>query len=170
MILREVEMGDEEQARIAHEELKADDFNFLLQLEDGMSWSDFIQVHKDFKEGKNLTDGRVAATYFLAVEGDQIVGRVSIRHSLNDWLLNYGGNIGYGVRPEFRKRGYATEILKQSLEYCRGLGLERVLVTCNDSNEASSKTIEKCGGVLENKVLEQIEGGERLVRRYWIAL
>ena len=169
MILRELQIEDEIEALRANEELKADDFGFLLMYEPGMSWSDFIKLHEDFKNGP-APEGKVNASFLLAVDDGEIVGRVSIRHSLNEWLLNFGGNIGYAVRPQFRKKGYATQILNQALEYCRGLGLDRALVTCNDSNEASSKTIEKCGGVLENKALEQIEGGERLVRRYWIDL
>ena len=169
MILREIQIGDEVEALRANEELEADDFHFLLMYEPGMNWSEFIRIHEDFRNGL-VPEGKVAASFLFAVDNDEIVGRVSIRHSLNDFLFNYGGHIGYAVRPQFRKKGYATEILRQALEYCRGLGLEKVLVTCNDSNEPSAKTIEKCGGKLENKVIEQIESGERLVRRYWIDL
>jgi predicted acetyltransferase len=169
MILREIQLGDEIEALRAHEELKADDFQFLLFYESGMNWADFIKIHDDYKN-KPASEGKVNSSFLFAVDEDQIIGRASIRHSLNDWLLNYGGHIGYAVRPGFRQKGYATEILKQSLEYCRQLGLDRALVTCNDNNEASARTIEKCGGVLENKILEKIETGERLVRRYWIDL
>lgn len=169
MILRDIQIGDEIEALRAEEELKADDFGFLLLYESGMVWSDYIKIQEEYKNGF-VPEGKVASTFLFAEDKGELVGRVSIRHSLNDWLLNFGGHIGYAVRPQFRKQGYATEILTQSLEYCRGLGLEKVLVTCNDSNEPSAKTIEKCGGKLENKVLEQIENGERLVRRYWIDL
>lgn len=169
MILREIQIGDEFEALRAHEELTADDFQFLLKYEPGMNWTEFIRIQEDFKNGL-VPEGKVAASFLFAVDDGEIVGRVSIRHSLNDFLFNYGGHIGYAVRPQFRKKGYATEILKQALEYCRGFGLEKALVTCNDSNEPSAKTIEKCGGKLENKVIEQLESGERLVRRYWIDL
>jgi predicted acetyltransferase len=169
MILREIQIGDEVEALRAHEELSADDFRFLLMYEPGMNWTEFIRIHEDFRNGL-APEGMVTANFLLAEDHGEIVGRVSIRHSLNDFLFNYGGHIGYAVRPQFRRKGYATEILKQALEFCRGLGLEKVLVTCNDSNEPSAKTIEKCGGRLENKVTEQLESGERLVRRYWIDL
>jgi predicted acetyltransferase len=96
----------------------------------------------------------------------QIVGRVSIRHELNAFLTERGGHIGYGVRPEFRGRGYATAILLEALGIIHNLGVQRVLVTCDDANIASSRVIEKCGGVLENII--EIDGGEPL-RRYWIA-
>ena len=169
MILREVELGDEAEALRAQEELLTDKFTFLLQYEEGMYWADFIKIHQEYKEGR-VPEGRVPASFLLAVDEGQIVGRVSIRHDLNDFLFNFGGHIGYGVRPQFRRMGYATEILKQALDYCRQLALAKVLVTCNDQNEPSAKTIEKCGGKLENKALEKNEEGERLVRRYWIDL
>ena len=169
MILREIQLEDEPVALLANEELKEDNFTFLLMYKPGLKWEDFMKLHEDTKNGL-VDDGKVAATFLFAVDNGEIVGRVSIRHALNDFLFNYGGHIGYAVRPKFRRNGYATEILRQALEYCRGLGLEKVLVTCNDTNEPSAKTIEKCGGKLENKVIEQIESGERLVRRYWIDL
>jgi predicted acetyltransferase len=79
-------------------------------------------------------------------------------------LFNYGGHIGYGVRPEFRRRGYATEILRQSLGYIRELGVADVLMTCLDENVGSATVIETCGGELENIV--DLEG--KPLRRYWI--
>ena len=84
---------------------------------------------------------------------------------MNDYLEKRGGHIGYGIRPEFRGRGYATKILADSLELLRAMGVGKVLVTCDDSNLASAKVIEKCGGVLENII--ETEDGER-VRRYWL--
>lgn len=95
----------------------------------------------------------VPSTFFFAFAGPRIVGRVSIRHELNEFLLRIGGHIGYTVVPEFRRQGYATEILRQSLEIVRRrFGLSRVLVTCDDDNIGSIRTIEKNGGVLESVV------------------
>jgi nicotinamidase-related amidase len=100
------------------------------------------------------------------VDGE-IVGRTSIRHRLNDFLATEGGHIGYAVLAEHRRRGYATEILRQSLAIAAGLGIDRVLVTCDDDNTASATVIERCGGVFEDHVVG--EGGV-LMRRYWIDL
>ena len=91
---------------------------------------------------------------------------IDIRHRLNEYLLQFGGNIGYSVRPSQRRKGYATEMLALALEECRKLGLNRALVTCDKTNIGSAKTIQKNGGVLENEVLE----GDRITQRYWIAL
>ena len=107
------------------------------------------------------------STFLFAFNGPRIVGRGSIRHELNDFLFRVGGHIGYTVVPEFRRRGYATQILRQLLTIARErFGLARVLVTCDDDNIGSIRTIEKNGGVLENVV-----SGVDLVtpkRRYWI--
>src|SRR6185503_15708940 len=99
--------------------------------------------------------------------GSRIVGRVSIRHELNEFLMRIGGHIGYTVVPEFRRRGYATEMLRQSLAISRQrFGLTRVLVTCDDDNVGSIRTIEKNGGVLENIVTGPDLDTPK--RRYWI--
>ena len=100
----------------------------------------------------------------------ELVGRTSIRHQLTDHLLKFGGHIGYGVVPNHRKKGYATEILKESLRYFKKniKTLDRVLVTCDEDNIGSRKTIEKNGGVLEN-IVEQ-NTIQKKTCRYWIEL
>ena len=119
-------------------------------------------------KGENLPPGRVPATMLYGFVGNVIVGRLHVRHELNDALLRRGGNIGYAVAPAFRGRKFATEMMKQGLEFCRGLGLKKILVTCTDANVPSWKIIEHFGGALENKVLDPEDG--EIVRRYWIQL
>jgi predicted acetyltransferase len=108
----------------------------------------------------------VHCTYRWIVEGDTYLGAIALRHELNDLLLNYGGHIGYGIRPSARRRGLATWALGQMLDEARKLGLDRVLVTCRPDNEGSARTIEANGGVLEDI---RTTSGET-VKRYWIAL
>ncbi len=110
-------------------------------------------------------DKQVPATVYFAYVGDCLVGTIQIRHKLNDHLLSFGGHIGYGVRPTERRKGYASEMLAQALEKCRQLGIHNVLVTCNNDNVASARTVIKNGGVLENELAKQ-DG--TVMQRYWI--
>ena len=141
---------------------------FLHYYEEGMPFSRYLAVLKDQEQGINLPPDRVPTTFLFAFVGNRIVGRASIRHRLNDFLLRVGGHIGYAVVPEFRRRGYATEILRMSLQIAREKhGIARVLVTCDDDNIGSIKTIEKNGGVLESIVT--VPDDDKPKRRYWIA-
>ena len=101
-----------------------------------------------------LPDGRVHCTYFWITEGEgedrEVVGFLALRHTLNEWLLNEGGHIGYGVRPSRRRQGHASRALRLSLAAAADLGIERALVTCDDDNVGSRATIERCGGVYED--------------------
>lgn len=115
----------------------------------------------------NPPEGLVPSTaYFFADRAGRVLGAIDFRHELNDYLLHYAGHIGYGIRPSCRGKGLAPYMLALCLEKAREQGLARVLVTCDDENQASASTIEDCGGELENRVEE--EG--RLTRRYWIDL
>ena len=80
----------------------------------------------------------------------------------------YGGHIGYSVRPDERRRGYASWMLAQGLDYCRSMGLRKVLITCLDTNEASRRTILHAGGVYESTEHEPNENEN--LERYWITL
>ena len=117
---------------------------------------------------KTTQSGLVKSSQYLAIRisDKKIVGMINIRHSLNDYLLQFGGHIGYSVRKSERRKGYATAMLWLALEKCKELGLEKVLVTCNKDNIASAKTITGNDGILENEVPE----GERITQRYWIEL
>lgn len=164
--LRPVRLSDEGIVRSAHRELEADAFDFAIGLRPDTSWPEYVEQLDLVRRATELPAPWVAATFLLAVVGDDVVGRTSIRHGLNDYLLAAGGHIGYAVRPQFRRRGFATEILKQSLIVARSYDVGRVLVTCDEDNEASARVIIRCGGVLEN-IVDNPEGGPRK-RRYWI--
>jgi predicted acetyltransferase len=111
-------------------------------------------------------EGRVHATCWWVVEDDTYLGTISLRHELNEFLLRAGGHIGYGIRPSARGRGLATWALRSVLPLASALGLEKVLVTCDNTNPASARVIEKADGVLED--VRHTELG--LTRRYWITL
>jgi predicted acetyltransferase len=141
--------------------------NFLHYYEEGMPFGRYLEILEQHARGENVPPGHVPSTFLFAFQGSRIVGRVSIRHELNEFLLRIGGHIGYTVVPEFRRRGYATEMLRQSLAIAsQRLGLTRVLVTCDDDNVGSIRTIEKNRGVLENIVTGPDLDTPK--RRYWI--
>ncbi|MBV1949413.1 GNAT family N-acetyltransferase [Streptomyces sp. BV129] len=111
-------------------------------------------------------EGRVHATHWWIVEGHCYLGAIDLRHYLNALLLDVGGHIGYSIRPSARRRGLATWALGAVLPEARALGLDRVLVTCDDDNVGSARSIERNGGVLEDA--RTTDAG--IKRRYWITL
>ena len=122
-------------------------------LRGGLPLTRYLQVLAEHARGENLPPNHVPSTFLFAFAASRIVGRVSIRHELNEFLLRVGGHIGYAVVPEFRRQGYATAMLRLSLQIAHEtLGIDRVLVTCDDDNVGSIRTIEKNGGVLENVI------------------
>ena len=167
MMLRPMNVLDENEAKQAHDELAPDDFEFLFA-NPGEPWADHLQRVERDRLGVDLPEGWVPSTFLVAEVEGQLVGRVSIRHELNPYLEQYAGHIGYGVRPGFRRRGYATDILRRSLTVAASVGLDRVLLTCDVDNVGSATVIERCGGVLENVVPGP--EGSAAKRRYWVEI
>jgi predicted acetyltransferase len=96
------------------------------------------------------------------IGGDTYLGTVLFRHELTPELLAAGGHIGYHVAPNHRRAGHATRMLALAVERCHNeLQIERILVTCEETNTASRRVIEANGGVLENILEHEC--------RYWIA-
>ncbi|MGI9505557.1 MAG: GNAT family N-acetyltransferase [Geminicoccaceae bacterium] len=111
---------------------------------------------------------RVPSDVYWLVDGATFIGEASVRYRLNDFLMQVGGHVGYGIRSKFQRQGYGKLILKLALDRLRESGIERALVTCYDHNTASAKVIEANGGVLENLIDDPRGGGKS--RRYWIDL
>jgi predicted acetyltransferase len=102
-------------------------------------------------------------SYFIEREG-QVLGDIYIRPRLSAGLQKFGGNIGYRVRPSERNRGVATVALKLALAKLAAIGVDRALLTCRETNAASARVIEKCGGVRA----EDSHGEHGVSRRYWV--
>jgi predicted acetyltransferase len=167
LVLRVPNQSEEAEFLLAHRATSPSVRHFLHYYEEGMPFRRYLEVLAEQERGENLPPNHVPSTFLFAFAGARIVGRVSIRHTLTPELERVGGHIGYVVVPEFRRQGYATRILRQSLQIARTQGLTRVLVTADDDNIGSIKTIEKNGGVLESIVTGP--DGATPKRRYWIA-
>jgi predicted acetyltransferase len=89
---------------------------------------------------------------------------ISFRHYLNDYLAEYGGHIGYGIRPSERQKGYAKVMLALCLRKCREHGLDKVLITCDITNEGSRRTIIDNGGAFDRLTKD----GDEILERYWV--
>ena len=167
--LRQPEASDREQVMAYREEFLAIDSQMdgtcaLNEYDDFDAW---LANVRRYSSPETTPAGKVPATQYLALdENEHLVGMVNLRHCLNDYLLEFGGHIGYSVRPADRKNGYAIQMLKLALDEAKALGLDRVRIACDWYNIASAKTIQANGGVLDGERYDPQDG--TLTQRYWI--
>lgn len=145
-----------------------DSMDGTANLANAKTFEEWYSKFCDNLNEETVREGLVPATTYMAVSinDGHLIGMIDIRHRLNDYLLNFGGNIGYSIRKSERKQGYATEMLSLALKECKKLKLKKVLITCDKNNTASAKTIINNSGELENEVQE----GNGITQRYWITL
>ena len=134
------------------------------------SMADWLEEVRRCTDPATVLEGWVQATQFLALrESDGgLVGMIQVRHYFSGYLEKYGGHIGYSVRPDQRRKGYAKEMLRLALPFCKEIGLDRVLISCEPDNPGSRRTILANGGVYESTVHEP--GEDIDLERYWITL
>jgi len=140
--------------------------SYLEDYEDILTWIEKTKLHSD---PETCPEDRTPASTFLAVreEDDRIVGIIDLRHNIKKEALRvWAGHMGYSVRPSERRKGYAKEMLRLNLDNARAIGIEKLLLTCNEDNIASEKTILANGGVLESI----IEVNGKNIKRFWITL
>ncbi|WP_018886365.1 GNAT family N-acetyltransferase [Paenibacillus massiliensis] len=133
---------------------------------DPSTFEEMITWLNDNERGVHLKEGWVSnSTYWLVAPSHRILGAVNIRHELTEFLISSGGHIGYGIRPSERRKGYATQLLYLSLKEAKALGIEKVLVVCDEANVASARIIISNGGIADTDFIE--EDGN-VIKRYWI--
>lgn len=144
-------------------------FNYRLLEIDKLNedFESYIKQYEDEAKGINLPEGYVPHTVYWLVDDEGYIGRLDIRHRLNDFLRDFGGHIGYDIRPTRRRQGLGKLILKLGLEKAKQLGIKDVVITCDLDNIGSRKIIEANGGQFievktNNKNIEK--------RRYHIEL
>ncbi len=131
--------------------------------------ADWFRCNELYANAATVPKDKVQSTQFvLTDETGRIYGMLQVRHELNEYLKRYAGHIGYSVRPTERRKGYARQMLRKALVFCREIGLEKVMVACLVENEGSRRTILSCGGVFDKKVYEPHE--EEWLEQYWITL
>ena len=138
----------------------------------GLDWFSSIEVWLEELKKRSCEDtvpkGLVPSSTYLAVreKDNYIVGMIDIRHYLNEFLKQFGGNIGYSVRKSERNKGYAKQMLKLALEKCKDLKMKKVLITCDENNIASEKVILSANAKFED--IRSLEGKNK--KRFWLDL
>ena len=132
--------------------------------------SEWLQFNRDAEDPLKKPANWVVSEQFayLRKSDGRIVGMIHFRHEFNDFLREFGGNIGYSVHPDERRKGYAKRMLLDCLTVCSAFGLDRVLITCLVENEGSRRTILSCGGVYDKTVYCARDNVN--LERYWISL
>ncbi len=169
LTLRQLNKQDEDAFFEGLKEWDGEDLDwYTFSWKPGMPFSEMITILENEFAGIDLLPGRVAHTMLYGFVEGKIVGRVSIRHSLNEHLRKRGGHIGYAVAKKFRKNGYATEMVRQALDHCRELKIPKLMVTCAEDNVPSCKIIERFDGKLEDKIWDDED--KEMIRRYWVSI
>ena len=142
---------------------------FMLdEYEDIEKWHLYNQL---FERADTCPPGYSIGIMYLYIHENEVIGMVNIRpDALNHPALKqFGGHIGYSVKPEYRKMGVGKSMLKDVLTLCRQeYKLDKVLVTCFSNNEGSKRIIVENGGILENEIVYPPEN--KLMQRYWVNL
>lgn len=135
------------------------------------SYIEWLKILEKNSKKETVDKNWTVSSEFLGVrkKDKKVVGMINIRHELTtDFLRNYAGHIGYGIRPSERRKGYVTQMLNQALDYCKNeLNLDKVMISCDKENEGSRRTIVNAGGVLEKEYVT--DEGEN-IQIYWIKL
>lgn len=164
--LRQLRLHDEDAVRAAQSAMALEDFEFAFGLADDSDWPGYVAEHSRRQLGLGLPVNAVPSSFLVAVSDGVIIGRSSIRHRLNDNLRIVGGHIGYCVLPQYRRRGFATDICRQSVIIARAFGIDNVLITCDVDNIASKTVIERCGGIVDSDWPQTDTTPSKC--RYWI--
>jgi|GEM_PF-157516 len=158
----------ETEYRAFNDELRAHLATQLQVHELGDDFAASVRQLEQESRGEGMPDWFVPQHTCWLVRAGRLLGEIRLRQWLTPPLENFGGHIGYVIRPSEWGKGYGTRMLALALEKARALGLPRVLLTCDDENIASARVIEKNGGVLDSRGVSPIDG--KPTRRYWIVL
>ncbi|MEC9283372.1 MAG: GNAT family N-acetyltransferase [Bdellovibrionota bacterium] len=173
LVIKELDYKDKSSFLEATKEIWEPNFITAFYFTDlaNSDYEKYLEILEMAKSGIQIPKEHVPSTNLFAFNGsNKMIGRVSIRHELNDFLAQVGGHIGYVVDPKFRNMGVASKLLKAALHYSKEkLLLPKVLLTCDEENLSSEKVILKNGGVFES-IREPCEICPSKKKRFWIHL
>lgn len=114
---------------------------------------DYVRKRRGNSQGKELPEGFVPDTVYVLENGaGDYVGIFNLRHHLTDALRQGPGHIGYGIRREFRGRGYASAGLALALEKARQIvPEEEIYLSVNKTNPASLRVQLKNGSRIHHE-------------------
>ncbi len=165
--LRELTEADEAAFLRGYEAWLEDDPSWhSFEWQPGANFTQHLEVLRRQARGEGLAPGRVASTMWYGFVNGEIIGRLHLRHELNESLRRRGGHIGYAVAPAFRRKGYASEILKQALPMAFAIVGDDLLITCAKENLGSRQVVEAAGGELEGEAWDDFD--QEVICRYWI--
>lgn len=137
----------------------------LKRIDNILEWLEF---NRRCENKETVPENWVTCEQYIYVRkaDNKIIGMIQFRHYFNEFLEKYGGHIGYSVRPNERRKGYAKLMLADCIKICKSYGLEKILVTCTTDNIGSKRTILANGGVYESTIY--CEPDDVYLERYWI--
>lgn len=149
---------------------KHGDYNELGNslIRDNETFDEMLERLNNRRKGKNISKRDVPATVYWIIVNNDVVGTIDLRHKLNQDYFERLGHVAYYIKPEERKKGYATKALEIAIKKYRDKHIPKILITCFKDNVASSKVIIKNGGLLEKNIIDNITKKE--ISRYIITI
>ena len=125
----------------------------LYRMPDPEEW---LRQVEDLSRPETTPEEWVPTSQFLCVRpyDNRLVGMIQLRHTLNEYLEQFGGHVEFSVLPDERGKGYATWMLKNVLRYTKDHAISHVLLACEPRNAAAKRVIERNGGVYLDTVLD----------------
>ncbi|MDF1617979.1 GNAT family N-acetyltransferase [Petrocella sp. FN5] len=128
------------------------------------NFSEFMNELIDMSEGVNIKKGWApCSSYWLIDNNEEVIGVIRIRHRVDNDSLEMAGHIGYEIKSSKRKKGYGQRLLELGLMEARKIGLQKVLITCDEDNVASKRMIEKCKSKYKKSIFDE-ESGKNILQ------
>lgn len=118
---------------------------FLDKILEGYSFEECLDkcLNMQYQEYAKKLNRLQSKTFLLIRRNDnKLIGMLNIRWNIPPNIQEFVGNIGYGIRPTERKKGYNKINLYLGLIEIQKLGLKKIYLDCEDNNIASYKTME----------------------------